>query len=72
MGLRAEVGDVGAGVACIGPTIPFVMLGILFWGLHMGSTQGLVATRVADTTPVALRGTALGVFNLAGRLRQGQ
>jgi MFS family permease len=30
----------------------------------MGFTQGLLATLVADTAPVELRGTAFGVFNL--------
>jgi MFS family permease len=42
----------------------FVMLGIALWGLHMGLTQGLLATMVTDTAPAALRGTAFGVFNL--------
>ena len=39
--------------------------GVAFWGLHMGMTQGLLATMVADTAPPELRGTAYGVFNLA-------
>jgi len=38
--------------------------GIALWGLHMGMTQGILATLVADTTPAAYRGTAFGVFNL--------
>ena len=38
--------------------------GILLWGLHMAMTQGLLAAMVADTAPVALRGTAYGWFNL--------
>lgn len=42
----------------------FVMLGIALWGLHMGLTQGLLATMVTDTAPAALRGTAFGAFNL--------
>jgi MFS family permease len=42
----------------------FVMLGIALWGLHMGLTQGLLATMVTDTAPATLRGTAFGVFNL--------
>ncbi len=42
--------------------------GIALWGLHMGFTQGLLATLVADTTPPDLRGTAFGVFNLLGGL----
>jgi MFS family permease len=32
--------------------------------LHMGMTQGLLATMVADTAPAQLRGTAFGLFNL--------
>jgi MFS family permease len=41
-----------------------VAVGALFWGLHMGFTQGLFATLVADTAPPELRGTAFGMFNL--------
>lgn len=43
-------------------------LGVVLWGLHMGFTQGLLATLVADTAPTELRGTAFGVFNLLGGL----
>jgi MFS family permease len=42
-----------------------VALGVAFWGLHMGMTQGLLATMVADRAPAHLRGTAFGFFNLA-------
>ena len=45
-----------------------VFLGILLWGLHMGMTQGLLATMVADAAPAELRGTAFGFFNLLGGL----
>lgn len=41
-----------------------VFLGATVWGLHMGATQGLLSTMVADAAPAALRGTAFGVFNL--------
>lgn len=41
-----------------------VLLGVSLWGVHMGMTQGLLATMVADTAPVDLRGTAFGFFNL--------
>jgi MFS family permease len=47
------------------PNIGGVALGVILWGLHMGCTQGLFATLVADTSPPALRGTAYGYFNLA-------
>ena len=45
-----------------------VLLGVGLWGLHLGMTQGLLATMVADTAPVDLRGTAYGFFNLASGL----
>ena len=43
---------------------PLLLLGVALWGIHMGMTQGLLATMVADTAPAALRGTAFGFFNL--------
>ncbi len=42
-----------------------VLAGVAFGGLHLGFTQGLLATLVADTAPADLRGTAFGVFNFA-------
>ncbi len=42
----------------------WLWLGVSLWGLHMGITQGLLATMVADAAPVDLRGTAFGFFNL--------
>jgi MFS family permease len=50
------------------PSITGVALGVVLWGLHMGFTQGLLATLVADTSPAELRGTAYGFFNLLGGL----
>ena len=41
-----------------------LMVGVALWGVHMGMTQGLLATMVADTAPEDLRGTAFGLFNL--------
>ena len=46
--------------ATVGP----VLLGVALWGLHMGFSQGILATLVADTTPAELKGTAFGLFNL--------
>jgi MFS family permease len=43
---------------------PTVLAGVALWGLHMGITQGLLATMVAATAPPELRGTAFGLFNL--------
>ncbi len=68
-------GLLATGIACLivadlalalSTTIALVMIGIVFWGLHMALTQGLFASLVADTAPENLRGTAFGVFNFAG------
>ena len=45
-----------------------VLLGVSLWGLHMGMTQGLLATMVAHVAPDHLRGTAFGFFNLMSGL----
>ncbi len=45
-----------------------VLSGVALWGIHMGITQGLLATMVADTAPDDLRGTAYGFFNLVSGL----
>ena len=45
-----------------------MLAGVALWGVHMGMTQGLLATMVADTAPADLRGTAYGVFNLVSGL----
>ncbi len=45
-----------------------VAAGAMLWGLHMGLTQGLLAAMVADTAQQNLRGTAFGIFSMAGGL----
>ena len=51
-------------VLALASGIAGVAAGVILWGLHMGLTQGLLATLVADTAPAELRGTAYGMFNL--------
>lgn len=46
------------------PNLWTIMLGVGLWGLHMGMTQGILVTLVADATAPASRGTAFGVFHL--------
>ena len=41
-----------------------MMIGVALWGLHMGFTQGLLTTLIADTAPAELRGTAFGMYYL--------
>lgn len=48
----------------LAPNLLGILLGAALWGLHMGLTQGLLATLVADAAPAELRGTAFGMFNL--------
>lgn len=52
-------------VLAYGVEVWTVMLGIALWGGHLGLTQGLLSTLVADTATDDLRGTAFGLFNLA-------
>jgi MFS family permease len=40
------------------------LCGAIFWGLHLGATQGVLTALVADHAPVALRGTAFGLLHL--------
>ena len=42
-----------------------VFVAAAVWGLHMGLTQGLLSTLIADAAPARLRGTAFGAFNFA-------
>jgi MFS family permease len=41
-----------------------VLVGALLWGVHMGATQGLIVSLVADAAGSKIRGTAFGVFHL--------
>jgi MFS family permease len=52
-------------ILALGPTISMTMAGVALWGLHMGLTQGLFSSLVADRSPTQLRGTAFGFLNLA-------
>ena len=45
-----------------------VLTGVALWGIHMGITQGLLVTMIADAAPIDLRGTAYGFFNLVSGL----
>jgi len=51
-------------VLALAPNVWVVMAGVALWGLHMGMTQSLLATLVAETAPPASRGIAFGFFHL--------
>ncbi len=60
---------IAADLVLANATSPMAVLGgVALWGIHMGMTQGLLATMVADTAPADLRGTAYGFFNLVSGL----
>jgi MFS family permease len=44
--------------------VALAFAGIAAWGLHMGLTQGILASLVVDRVPAAYRATAFGMFNL--------
>ena len=46
-------------------SLGLLAIGVVLWGLHMGLTQGLLSTLVAQAAPEELRGAAFGAFNLA-------
>ena len=50
-------------ILAFAPGLVGVTIGVAFWGLHMGMTQGSLAAYVTDTTPNTLRGSAFGIFN---------
>jgi MFS family permease len=60
MGLLA-VADL---VLATAASVPMLGLGVLVWGAHLGLTQAVLSTLVADQAPAELRGTAFGAFNL--------
>lgn len=51
-------------VLAASPHWSVILIGVSLWGVHMGMTQGLLATMVAGTAPADLRGTAFGMFNV--------
>ncbi len=55
-------------VFSVAQDLPLVLVGIIFWGLHMGFSQGVFAASIADAAPASLRGTAFGVYNLISGL----
>lgn len=70
-GSRLRILAVGTGlligadlVFALVPGLGGVLVGLVLWGVHMGFTQGIFSSLVADTAPPALRGTGFGMLNL--------
>lgn len=45
-------------------SLAWIFAGVVIWGLHMGMTQGLLATMIADAAPAKLRGSGFGIYYL--------
>lgn len=43
----------------------FVMIGVVFWGIVMGTHETIMKAAIADLTPLKKRGTGYGIFNTA-------
>ena len=43
--------------------IEWMFVGIIFWGIHLGMTQGLLLAMVAQLSPLELRGTSFGLLH---------
>ena len=56
---------IGADLALAAASGPMLLLaGIVLWGVHMGLTQGVLSTLIAQTAPTHLTGTAFGVLSV--------
>ncbi len=51
-------------VLAFSPGLMGFAIGVMLWGLHLGLTQGLIASLIAETVPANLRGTGFGVYNM--------
>lgn len=49
-------------------SVALVLLGAAIWGLHLGCSQGILASMIADQAPAELKGSAFGLFNLSSGL----
>ena len=43
----------------------FIMIGVAFWGIVMGTHETIMKAAIADLTPLKKRGTGYGIFNTA-------
>lgn len=55
-------------VLAIDHSLLALFTGVALWGLHMGFSQGLLSSLVAQYAPKNYKATAFGVFNLGGGL----
>jgi MFS family permease len=51
-------------VLATGRTPAYLWTGVALWGLHMGLTQGVLASLLSDAAPAHMRGSAFGVASV--------
>ena len=44
-------------------SVGWMFVGIIFWGIHLGMTQGLLLAMIAKLSPLELRGASFGIFH---------
>ena len=44
-------------------SVGWMFIGIIFWGIHLGMTQGLLLAMIAKLSPLELRGASFGLFH---------
>ena len=44
-------------------SVGWMFVGIIFWGIHLGMTQGLLLAMISKLSPLELRGTSFGLFH---------
>jgi len=52
------------GFLSLSSALPFMMFGVVLWGIQIGITQSMFTALVADLVPADLRGTGFGIFHL--------
>lgn len=43
-------------------SLPLVLVGVAIWGAQMGITQSVIMAKIADSSPLHLRGSAFGIY----------
>ena len=48
----------------LSPGLPFIVTGIVLWGIVMGTHETIMKAGIADITSIRKRGTGYGIFNM--------
>jgi len=48
----------------LSPGLPFIITGVILWGIVMGTHETIMKAGIADITSIRKRGTGYGIFNM--------